>query len=209
MAEEVDLKNLPPATKVQVDFYRDIEPLLKEKCQSCHGAEQQLSGLRLDSRSAALTGGNSGVVVKPGNSRESRLIHLVAGLNKELRMPMTGDPLTTEQVGLLRGWIDQGVLWPEDVLNSRLRPSLTVRRAGTGPSSLRSARSSPKSRTPPGFEIPSIASSWPALKRRSITPSAEADRETLIRRLSLDLDRAAALAGPSRRIPGRQTSGCL
>jgi hypothetical protein len=98
-AQTIDGEKLPPAAKVQVDFRRDIEPLLKEKCQSCHGAEQQQSGLRLDSRSAALTGGKGGVVLKPGNSRESRLIHLVAGINKELRMPMTGDPLSNEQVG--------------------------------------------------------------------------------------------------------------
>ena len=96
-----DAEKLPTAAKLRVEFRRDIEPLLKEKCQSCHGAEQQLSGLRLDSRSAALNGGNSGAVIKPGNSRESRLIHLVAGLNKELRMPMTGDPLTAEQVGFV------------------------------------------------------------------------------------------------------------
>src|SRR4029077_20085439 len=75
LAEDVDLKNLPPATNVQVDFYRDIEPLLKEKCQSCHGPEQQLSGLRLDDRKAALAGGNTGAVIKPGNSADSRLIH--------------------------------------------------------------------------------------------------------------------------------------
>ena len=65
LAEESDSKNLPPATKAQVDFYRDIEPLLKEKCQSCHGPQQQLSGLRLDDRKAALAGGNTGA--EPGN----------------------------------------------------------------------------------------------------------------------------------------------
>src|SRR6185503_4544213 len=112
--QTADMEKLPPAAKAQIDFRRDIEPLLKEKCQSCHGAQQQLSGLRLDTRSALLSGGNSGVVVKPGNSQESRLIHLVAGLVKELRMPMTGDPLTAEQVGLLRAWIDQGVLWQDE-----------------------------------------------------------------------------------------------
>src|SRR5262245_27492951 len=77
-AQDVDGKTLPPAGLVQVDFRRDTEPLLKEKCQSCHGAHQQLSGLRLDSRNAALAGGNRGVAIKPGNSQESRLIHVVA-----------------------------------------------------------------------------------------------------------------------------------
>ena len=62
LAEETNPKSLPPAANTQVDFYRDIEPLLKEKCQSCHGSAQQMSGLRLDSREASLAGGNSGVV---------------------------------------------------------------------------------------------------------------------------------------------------
>src|SRR5262249_11480086 len=111
-AEEVD-KNLPLATSARVDFYRDIEPIFKEKCESCHGPAQQLSGLRLDDRKAALAGGNSGVVIKPGNSADSRLIQLVAGLSEKLRMPLNGEPLRTEQIALLRGWIDQGVPWPE------------------------------------------------------------------------------------------------
>ena len=146
LAEEVDLKNLPPATKVQVDFYRDIEPLLKEKCQSCHGPAQQLSGLRLDDRKAALAGGNTGAVIKPGNSADSRLIHLVAGLSKELRMPLNGEPLTTEQIALLRGWIDQGASWPERT-GPKAPPSeaRSLRpKADTGLLSLRSDRNYPK-----------------------------------------------------------------
>jgi Protein of unknown function (DUF1553)/Protein of unknown function (DUF1549)/Planctomycete cytochrome C len=187
LAEEV--ANLPPATKVQVDFYRDIEPLLKEKCQSCHGPGQQLSGLRLDDRKAALAGGNTGVVIKPGNSADSRLIHLVAGLSKELRMPLNGEPLLTEQIALLRGWIDQGASWPE-----RTGPTAP-------PSEARSLR--PKSKhwafvAPQRPKLPKVKrSAWirnpidryvlARLEKENIAPSAEADRETLIRRLSLDL----------------------
>jgi len=184
-AQTAEGHKLPTAAKVQVDFRRDIEPLLKEKCQFCHGAEQQLSGLRLDTRNAALTGGNSGVVIKPGNSRESRLIHLVAGLNKEVRMPMTGDPLTAEQIGLLRAWIDQGVLWPED---SSKPPSPMVTSKSRHWSFVPPQRpKQPKLKNPVWVRNPIDNFVLARLEKDGITPSVEADRETLIRRLSLDL----------------------
>jgi hypothetical protein len=188
-AEEVNLKSLPPAANTQVDFYRDIEPLLKEKCQSCHGSAQQLGGLRLDSREASLAGGNSGVAIKPGNSADSRLIHLVAGLNKDLRMPLTGDPLSSEQAGLLRAWIDQGAVWPD--------PAGTAKSAspvGTQRAKIKHWAFIPPQRP----KLPRVKNaSWirnpvdpfvlARLEKESIQPSVEADRETLIRRLSLDL----------------------
>ena len=74
---------LPPAADIQVDFQGQIEPILKGRCQACHGAQQQLGGLRLDGRDAALAGGYTGAVIVPGNSKESRLIHLIAGLEAE------------------------------------------------------------------------------------------------------------------------------
>lgn len=181
-AQTVDEK-LPPAAQVQVDFRRDIEPLFKEKCQSCHGAEQQLSGLRLDTRSAALSGGNSGVVIRPGNSRDSRLIHLVAGVNKDLRMPMTGDPLTAEQVGLLRAWIDQGVLWPEDSMQPMPIASWKRHWAFVPPQRPKQ----PRVKNVSWVRNPIDSFVLARLEKEGIAPSPEADRETLIRRLSLDL----------------------
>src|SRR4051794_6817469 len=69
---------LPAPANEVIDFERVIGPLFKRKCQVCHGTEKQMGGLRLDTREAALTGGYSGVVIKPGDSAGSRLIHLVA-----------------------------------------------------------------------------------------------------------------------------------
>ena len=99
LAEEVDIQALPPAAKSKADFSRDVEPLFRERCYACHGPQQQMNGLRLDSKAAALAGGYSGPVIKPGNSAASKLIHLVAGLKKDLIMPMGGERLTPEQVG--------------------------------------------------------------------------------------------------------------
>jgi mono/diheme cytochrome c family protein len=114
-AEETEIETLPPAAKTQVDFSRDIEPLFRERCQSCHGTAEQMGGLRLDNRTAAMAGGYSGAVIQPGNSAASKLVHLIAGLKKGLIMPMAGDRLTAEQVGLVRAWIDQGAEWPEQI----------------------------------------------------------------------------------------------
>src|SRR5215471_19987684 len=103
-------QELPPAAKTKVDFARDIEPLLAKRCYICHGPQQQMSGLRLDQKDAALKGGASGVDIHPGKSAESRLIRLVAGLEKK-PMPPVGARLTAEEIGLLRAWIDQGPEW--------------------------------------------------------------------------------------------------
>src|SRR4051812_24304466 len=57
-----------------VDFAKEIQPIFEAHCYACHGPEQQKNGLRLDSRAAALAGGDSGPAILPGNSSKSRLI---------------------------------------------------------------------------------------------------------------------------------------
>jgi ankyrin repeat protein len=98
---------LPPAVDRKVDFEMDVQPLLAQKCHSCHGDEAQQSGLRLDRRQAALRGGDYGPVIIPGDSARSKLIHRVANGDGGLQMPPTG-PLSKEEIGILRAWIDQG-----------------------------------------------------------------------------------------------------
>lgn len=98
---------LPPATNIKVDFEKHIQPLLAEKCHSCHGMEVQQAGLRLDSRQPALRGGDYGPVIIPGNSADSKLIRRLINGDGGLQMPPTG-PLSIDEIGLLRAWIDQG-----------------------------------------------------------------------------------------------------
>ena len=74
---------LPPAATVKIEFARDIEPLLSKRCLVCHGAQQQMSGFRLDQKDAALKGGASGIDIVPGNSAESRLIASGGGAGQE------------------------------------------------------------------------------------------------------------------------------
>lgn len=111
----VGVANLPPAANRGVEFVKDIRPLFEKSCLSCHGAEKQKGGYRLDSKASAFKGGETYTpAIQPGNSAGSPLIHLVAGLVPDSKMPAKGDPLTPEQVGLLRAWIDQGAAWPDE-----------------------------------------------------------------------------------------------
>lgn len=114
-AQDVALENLPPALKRPVDFLRDVQPILAENCLRCHGPTTAKSRFRLDNRADALKGGeNFPDAIVPGDSARSRLIHFVAGADPEITMPPPekGEPLTAEEIGVLRAWIDQGANWP-------------------------------------------------------------------------------------------------
>ena len=111
----VDVSKIPPASdKTGVTYATDIKPILDKSCIKCHGAEKQKGKLRLDSLEAVLKGGEDGKVVEPGKSEESILVHNVAHVGDEdLFMPPPDNkdkipPLTKEQIGLIRAWIDQG-----------------------------------------------------------------------------------------------------
>ncbi|MCA9112698.1 MAG: DUF1549 domain-containing protein, partial [Planctomycetaceae bacterium] len=112
---------LPPAVKRQVDFVTDVQPILRERCFECHATGNEEGGLNLGTRARVMEGGEGGLILNPGRSDVSRLIHLVAGIKDDTVMPPEGDPLTEEQIGILRAWIDQGADWPAhaDVLDPR------------------------------------------------------------------------------------------
>lgn len=122
-----DLTQLPPAVDREVSFSADIRPILEKSCVRCHGPERPKGGLRLDSREAALKGGESGAAILPGDSAKSPLIHDVARLVPDMEMPPTGkgDPLTPAEVGLLRKWIDQGAAWDVQPAEPRVEFSVT------------------------------------------------------------------------------------
>ena len=97
----------PPA----IDFQRDVQPIFREHCVSCHGPTQQFGGLRLDRRADALRGGSQ-TDIGPGNASGSRLYHRLIGTAFGQQMPPPG-PLTHEQTEIIRQWIDEGALWPD------------------------------------------------------------------------------------------------
>jgi hypothetical protein len=113
LAAEIDESKLPPPAPIRIDFARDIKPILTNNCFKCHSGEKPKSHFLLTSRESALKGGTQGVDIIPGQSAKSPLIHYVSRLVADMEMPPEGKgmPLTTEQIGLLRAWIDQGVAW--------------------------------------------------------------------------------------------------
>jgi mono/diheme cytochrome c family protein len=111
-AADPDIKKLPaPAAKTGVTFDSDIKPIFEKSCFKCHGPEKQKAKLRVDSLAAVKKGGEDGDVISVGKSEKSRLVHSIARiLDEDENMPPEGkgDPLTKDQVALVRAWIDQG-----------------------------------------------------------------------------------------------------
>ena len=112
---KVDVSKIPPASTAQgVTYAKDIKPIFEKSCIKCHGEEKQKAKLRLDSLAAVLKGGEDGQVIQPGKSAESLLVHNVAHVGDEdqyMPPPDNKDkipPLTPEQIGIIRAWIDQG-----------------------------------------------------------------------------------------------------
>ncbi len=181
LAATVDVSKLPPAATRPVDFAKDVQPIFAKSCASCHGAEKQKSGYRLDSAAAALKGGETySPAIKPGDSAGSPLIHLVAGLVPDSLMPAKGDPLTTEQVGVLRAWIDQGAKFSDGVAaKSEVDPIKShwafqpVKRPAVPQIANRKSE----------IANPVDAFIRAKLSESKLAPSREADRTTLIRRL--------------------------
>src|SRR5207249_5364782 len=97
----------------EVDFARDIQPLLSARCVKCHGPDKQENGLRLDSSTALLRGGDNGAALVAGKAAESLLIQAVTGASEIVsKMPLKAAPLDDFQIALLRRWIDSGAKLP-------------------------------------------------------------------------------------------------
>lgn len=115
----VDTSKLPLPVPRKVDFAKEVYPIFAEKCISCHGPQKQKGKYRMDTKDFAMKPGSDGPYIIAGNSEKSPLVHMVAGLIEEGLMPPPSDkpgesePLTKEQIGLLRAWIDQGAVWPD------------------------------------------------------------------------------------------------
>ena len=95
-----------------VDFSRDIAPIFRDRCLSCH-AEKAKGGLQLTSEAAWQKGGESGALTRPGNIADSLIWQrVIAGTESEQKMPPEGSRLTADQLQRLRQWIESGAEWP-------------------------------------------------------------------------------------------------
>jgi mono/diheme cytochrome c family protein len=102
----------PPSAKKDLTYAKNIRPLFEQSCFKCHGEEKQKKKLRLDSLDAVLKGAGDEKVVVSGNSAKSKLVQVIAHATQdedEWMPPQDkGKPLTPEEIGLVRAWIDQG-----------------------------------------------------------------------------------------------------
>lgn len=172
-----DAKPQAARPQAEVDFARDVYPLLQRHCVECHGPEKQRGKLRLDGRDATFKGGSSGPILSPGKADASELyrrITLPRG-HADL-MPARGEPLSRAETDRIREWINQGAKWPDGVQLSKHWAYVKPVR--------------------PAF--PAVKNSaWPRnavdhfilarLDKEGLRPSPEAEPAQLLRRVYLDL----------------------
>ncbi len=178
------LGGLLPA-QTQVSFQQDVRPILEQRCEVCHGAEAEQGGLSLGNFDGLLKGGKSGPAVVAGEPEQSLLLRQISGTPP--KMPMAGTPLSEEQVELIRRWIAQGAnddtlsdadttWWSFQRLERPEVPSAEDQQgnAGRAPKAVWARTSIDH------FVLAKLA-------ENGLAPSAEADRRTLLRRLTYDL----------------------
>ena len=177
-------QNAPSPNVSKVDYLKDIQPILEKNCYSCHGASAQMSGLRLDNRAAFLAGGTNGKIIVPGKSADSSLYKRLAGTGDLTRMPFGGSPLAPEQIELFRAWIDQGAEISETATAAYAAPEAAKKHWGfIAP--VKPAVPVPDHKA--WVRNPIDAFILARLEKEGLSPSPQADRVTLLRRLSLDL----------------------
>ncbi len=150
------------------DFSREIQPLLAKRCFACHGPDTQEAGLRLDDAGAATRELDSGLrAIAPGDPPASEILARVSSSDPDVQMPPEGQRLSAAEVAAIRQWIEEGAAWEEHwAFRPSLRPAVP---AGAGPVS------------------PIDAFIQQGLADRGLPVPAEADRHTLLRRVTYDL----------------------
>lgn len=172
---------------VAADFERDVEPILHQRCYLCHGSQQQMSGLRLDSRESAYASRESGSAVVPGDPEASVLIRRIESAEDGFRMPPGDNPLGPAEKAALRAWIAAGAAWPDRLAS----PKEPVADRGA-------AQSHWAFQPVVSPELPPVqGADWvrnsvdrfvlAKLESEGLAPSSEAPARTLLRRVHFDL----------------------
>jgi uncharacterized membrane protein len=166
------------STGTPVDFTRDVQPIFARRCYQCHAGDKVESELHLDSREGALKGGKSGrAAIVAGKPAASELVKLIKGEDAKRAMPPKGGSLEAPQIAILESWIAQGAKWGTGDQNESwhwaYRPPVRVNPPAV--------RDTSWARNPIDEFI------LARLEAEGMKPSPEASKETLLRRVSLDL----------------------
>ncbi|TAE47420.1 MAG: DUF1549 domain-containing protein, partial [Bacteroidetes bacterium] len=155
----------------KVDFNAEIRPIINSRCISCHGGVKQSGELSFLTREEALTPAQSGLrAIVPGKPEKSELIRRITHTDPDERMPLDHEPLKPEEVALFRRWIKQGAEWADHW--SFIAPKSDIK-----------PPKAPKDWVKTGIDN----FIYDRLRQEGLSPAEEADKRTLIRRLSLDL----------------------
>jgi hypothetical protein len=163
-----------------IDYFKQVKPILAERCTACHGALKQKGKLRLDTAALAIKGGKNGPAVNAGDPARSLLLQRVTAADETDRMPLEGKPLSPVQIAILKQWIAEGAKAPAN------------EQADKDPSEHWAFK--PPVRPP----VPVVANAkWVRNpldafiaiqhEKHGLKPQAEAPRDILVRRLFLDL----------------------
>ncbi|MFN0199029.1 MAG: DUF1553 domain-containing protein [Planctomycetaceae bacterium] len=166
--------NAQPVTTRKIQFNRDIRPILSDTCFQCHGPDekQRQAGLRFDQKDSAFADRDGKRALVPGQIEHSDLYARITSSDPDVRMPppASGKELKPEQIDLIRQWIEQGAEWQEHwSLIAPVRPEL------------------PQVEQSAWVSNPLDRFILARLESEGMTPSTEATKETLIRRVTLDL----------------------
>jgi mono/diheme cytochrome c family protein len=184
-------------------FEREVRPILVDACQKCHGPDKQESDLRLDSRTAALKGGASGVAIVPGQPEKSLLIEAIRHTG-DITMPPQAK-LTEAQIAAITHWVKLGAPWPNETTAAAKANGAAQTHWAFQP-----VRDPPVSGASGGRQAPDHVEQPAAVNHREahasrspnnpidafirsrlvaegLTPSPPADRRTLIRRATFGL----------------------
>ncbi len=180
---------VPPATSSQARFFElRIRPLLVERCFGCHSAARRSGNLRLDSRAALLRGGDTGSAIHPTDPSKSLLIRAIR--HEGPRMP-PGARLKDAEIAALTEWVKMGAPWPEPAASAHTgtRTATARRKAGADHWAFQPVRrvQPPVLRGDGWSRTPIDRFLWRRLNSEGLTPAPEADRRSLIRRVTLDL----------------------
>jgi mono/diheme cytochrome c family protein len=180
----------PDAAKIEF-FEKKIRPMLANHCYHCHSADTKPAGnLRVDDKNGLLTGGNAGPAVVPGHPEKSNILKRVTDKNEKKRMPVEGKHLTDEQVADLTAWIKDGAAWPALKVPASLgktKPEYEKLKANHWAWQPLKAPAVPKP----------VDAAWARsdidrfilakLEANKLKPVGDADKVTLIRRVTFDL----------------------